>query len=83
MTMHPRLFVGLFDDRDTRVLGEAFALACDMLDANGDMATDRAIRAEIAAALLEAAGDEILDAAALARAAVDLVYVDEIEVDFT
>lgn len=83
MTAHPRSFIGVFDDRDTRIMSAAYALACEMLEAEGDSAADRALRAEIAAALLEAADDGFSDAPALARAAVDLVFVDAIEIDFT
>ena len=83
MTTHPRSFVGVFDDGDTRIMGAAYAIACDMLDATGQSATERALRAEIAAALVEAADDGIIDAPALAQAAVDLVFVDAIEIDFT
>jgi hypothetical protein len=82
MTTHARFALGVFDDGDTRVMGAAYAIACDLLEANGEGLEHRALRAEIAAALLEVAEDGVRDLPALARAAVDLVYVDAIEFDF-
>ena len=78
-----RSSIGVFDDGDTRVMGEAYAIACDMLEARGDNATDRALRSEIAAALVEAADAGVIDARALAQATLDIVFVDAIEIDFT
>jgi len=83
MTIHSRSLVGVFDDRDTRIMSAAYRMACDMLDANGGDAAERSLRFEIAAALLEAADDGFSDAPALAQAAVDLVFVDAIEIDFS
>ena len=80
---HSRDIARVFDDGATRAMGAAYALACDTLEARSDSAADRALRDEIAAALLEAAEDRLRDAPALAQAAIDLVCVDSIEVDFS
>ncbi len=83
MTAHPR-FLGVFDDGDTQIMGEAYAIVCDVLQARGDSAADRALRLEIAAAMVEAAADaQIADPRALAQATIDLVRVDAIEFDFS
>jgi hypothetical protein len=83
MTAHPHSFVGVYDDAATRIMGAAYQIACAALDADGDDALDCALRCEIAAALLEAADQDLRDAPSLAQAAVELVYVDAIEIDFT
>jgi hypothetical protein len=73
-------FGKFFDDADTRLLGEAFNIACLTLEADSDGAED--LRIEIAAALVEIAEDGVFDSPqALAQATVDLVYVDCIEVE--
>jgi hypothetical protein len=80
MAMSPSPFGKVFDDVQTRRLGAAYAMACLSLDADGDGAED--LRIEIAAALIEVAEDGVFDSAeTLAQAAVDLVYVDCIEVE--
>ncbi len=82
MSYEPRLFDCMFDEPDTRVLSEAYALACERLHANGAGEKKLALRVEIAAALVEAAEYGIGDKAAMAKAAIDRVYVDLIESEF-
>lgn len=82
MLIEPRAFDCLFDERDIGVMSEAFAIACDALDANGSGERAKALRTEIAAALVEAATYGIGDKEAMAKAAIDLVYIDLIETDF-
>jgi hypothetical protein len=73
-------FGKFFDDAETRLLGEAYKMACATLEAENDGAED--LRIEIAAALVEVAEDGVFDSPeALAQATVDLVYVDCIEVE--
>lgn len=81
MSHNPRLFDCMFNEQDTRVLSEAYALACEQLDANGIGEKKLALRIEIAAALVEAAEYGIGDREAMAKAAIDLVYVDLIEIE--
>ena len=83
MTAHSHPLAGVYDDATTRLMGAAYRIACTALAAESDAESDRALRAQIAAALLEAAEDDLRDAPALARAAIDLVFVDAIEIDFS
>jgi hypothetical protein len=63
------------------VIAEAFAVACRILGADRDTARNMGLRTEIAAALLEVGMDKNLDSASMARVAVDLVFIDEVEIN--
>ena len=83
MATHSPSLIGVYDDAATRTMGAAYRIACMALAADGDGAIACALRDEIAAALLEAADDGLRDALPLAQAAIDLVRVDVIEMDFS
>jgi hypothetical protein len=71
-------FAYLFDDCETRRMGEALTIACEMAEAHqcgpsGDFCQ------ELAAAVLEVATfDGIVDSALMARAAMNPVFIDEL-----
>ncbi len=82
MVAEPRAFDGLFSQQDTTTIGEAFTIACETLDATGSGERKKALRAEIAAALVEAATYGVGDKQDMADAAIRLVYIDLIEIEF-
>ena len=84
LTSSPATVFKFHDDEATRLMGLAYAIACKYMEAEGDEKSAVQLRAEIAAALIEAADDaEIESAETLAENAIRLVYVDQIEIDFT
>jgi hypothetical protein len=82
MVAESRAFEGLFSEKDTTILGEAFSMACEALDATGSGERKKALRAEIAAALVEAATYGVGGKQEMADAAIRLVYIDLIEIQF-
>ena len=65
---------GVYDDSETLLMSRAFAMACKRLDAGEDQMS----RAEVAAAVVEAAKDGLVkNDEDLAREVVDLVRIDD------
>jgi hypothetical protein len=78
MTQGLKEFAHLFDDRETRRMGEALNIACEMAEAH-ERRPSGSLRQELAAAVLEVATyDRIADTALMAQAAMNLVFIDEL-----
>jgi len=76
MTMQPHYFGRAFDDRETRVMGDAFIMACHVVRAghSSDGAeVSQALQRDIASTVLQAAAFGVLDSATMAQAAIDRV----------
>lgn len=77
MTMQPRYFGQAFDDRETRIMGEAFIMACHVVRAGrssgGGAEVSQALQRDIASTVLQAAALGVLDSAIMAQAAIDRV----------
>lgn len=76
MTMQPHYFGRAFDDRETRIMGDAFVMARHVVQAgcSGDGAeVSQALQRDIASTVLQAAAFGVLDSAMMAQAAIDRV----------
>lgn len=77
MTMQPHYFGRAFDDRETRVMGDAFIMACYVVRAGhsggdgGDVS--QSLQRDIASTVLQVAAFGVLDSATMAQAAIDRV----------
>ena len=65
----------VFDDEETRLMGEAYDYVCDVLQPNDGL------RMQVVAAVLEAVSYGHTDKKNVAQAALELVYIDTIESD--
>jgi hypothetical protein len=81
MSENHREYDCLFDDRETRRMGEALTIACDVAKARYG-SRGGALRRDLAAAMLEVGAYEPMDKVRMAHAAIDLVFIDEQEVSF-
>jgi hypothetical protein len=77
MTMQPHYFGRAFDDRETRIMGDAFVMACHVVRAGhseGDWTEiSSALQRDIASTVLQVAAFGVLDSGTMAQAAIDRV----------
>jgi hypothetical protein len=78
VTMQPRYFGCAFDDRETRIMGDAFIMACHVVQAS-HVGNDRrefndALRSDIAATVLQIAALGVMDSGTMAQAAIDRIW---------
>jgi hypothetical protein len=77
MTMQPHYFGRAFDDRETRIMGEAFVMACHVVRAGPSgghgAEVSQALQRDIASTVLQVAAFGVLDSATMAQAAIDRV----------
>ena len=75
--MQPRYFGCAFDDRETRIMGDAFAMACHVMRAVSPLDEraefSPALQRDIASTVLEMAAFGVMDSGAMAQAAIDRV----------
>ncbi len=78
MYMRPRYFGRAFDDRETRIMGDAVVMACHVIrSAHPDGETGEvspALRRDIASTILQMAASGVMDSGAMAQAAIDRVW---------
>ena len=67
-----------FDDRETRIMGDAFAMACHVIRAahsSGEaVGVSPALQRDIASTVLEVAAFGVMDSGTMAQAAIDRVW---------
>lgn len=77
MTMQPHYFGRAFDDHETRIMGDAFVMACYVVQAgrssSGRVEVSQALQRDIASTVLQVAAFGVLDSATMAQAAIDRV----------
>jgi hypothetical protein len=78
VTMQPGYLGHAFDDRETRLMGDAFIMACHVVEAshagNGDRGISAALKRDIAATVLQVASLGVMDPGTMAQAAIDRVW---------
>ena len=67
-----------FDDRETRLMGDAFVMACHVVEAshvgNSDRGISAALKRDIAATVLHVASLGVMDPGTMAQAAIDRIW---------
>lgn len=72
--MRPRYFGCAFDDRQTRIMSDAFAMACHVVRAAPPFDEfGSALQRDIASTVLEMAASGVMDSGTMAQAAIDRV----------
>lgn len=74
MTIRPQFFGRTFDDRETRIMSDAFIMACHVVRAGGGAEISPALQRDIASTVLQVAAFGVLDSATMAQAAIDRVW---------
>ena len=78
MTIQSEYFGHAFDDRDTRLMGDAFIMACHVVEAshvgNSDHGISAALKRDIAATVLQVASLGVMDPGTMAQAALDRIW---------
>jgi hypothetical protein len=74
MTIQPHYFGRAFDDRETRIMSDAFIMACHVVRAGEGAEISPALQCDIAATVLQVAAFGVIDSATMAQAAIDRIW---------
>jgi hypothetical protein len=74
MTIQPHYFGRAFDDRETRIMSDAFIMACHVVRASEGAEVSPVLQRNIATTVLQAAAFGVLDSATMAQAAIDRIW---------
>jgi len=74
MTSQSHYFGCAFDDGETRIMSDAFVMACHVLRAGEGGEISPALQRDVASTVLQVAAFGVLDSATMAQAAIDRVW---------